>query len=61
MNKTKKAASAYIQNGGYPAFTPERPETADEGVIGPVGKKHDPRTAPIKRGGAMNAAVLAKK
>jgi hypothetical protein len=61
MNKTEKATSAYVQPSGYIAFTPERPETADEGAIGPVGKKHDARTDHIKRGGAMNPTVPTKK
>ena len=50
---SEKAISCYIQDGGYPAFTPERPDPADEGEIGTVGKKHDARATHIKRGGAM--------
>jgi hypothetical protein len=61
MNKTNKAISAYTQPSGHIAFTPERPETADEGMIGPTGKKHDTRTGHIKRGGAMSPTAPSKK
>ena len=62
MNKTEKAVSAYVQNGGYPAFTPERPETADLGEkYSGSGKPHDARTGHIKRGGAMQPTVPTKK
>jgi hypothetical protein len=49
----KKAISAYLQPGGFPAFTPERPKTADLGekYIG-KGKPHDNRRVHIKAGNA---------
>jgi hypothetical protein len=57
-----KAISAYIQDGGYPAFTPERPGTADLGKdYAGKGKKHDPRTAHIKQGGAMHPETPTKE
>ena len=56
-----KALSSYVQDGGYPAFTPERPESADLGKdYAGKGKKHDSRTAHIKQGGAMQPDVPAK-
>jgi hypothetical protein len=54
MNKA--AISAYIQPSGHPAFTPERPKTADLGKDYPsgIGKPHDARRDHIKQGGAMS-------
>jgi hypothetical protein len=50
---SKKALNAYTQPGGYPAFTPERPKTADLGRdYAGKGKPHDNRREHIKAGGA---------
>jgi hypothetical protein len=49
----KKAISFYVQDGGYPAFNPERPKPADDGPFpSGKGKKHDPRRGHILAGDA---------
>jgi hypothetical protein len=53
IKMSKKAISAYIQDGGYPGFNPERPKTADLGKdYKGDGKPHDNRREHIKQGGA---------
>jgi hypothetical protein len=57
-----KAISAFVQDGGYPAFTPERPEPADLGKdYAGNGKPHDARTNHIKQGGAMHPDKATKE
>ena len=59
--KSNKALSAYTQECGLPAFTPERPKTADLGEkYAGKGKPHDARTIHIKQGDAQHPTIPTK-